>query len=70
VDGFFLFVRWLASNYDMMMFLTTFWLGFWAFIYFYLFFKEIFVLIQNFEGWDANYDFYVFAEYALLDAFL
>jgi hypothetical protein len=46
------FVRWFGFNYDMMMFLTT-WLGFWGFIYFYLFFKENLRFNPKFEGWDA-----------------
>ncbi len=45
-------VRWLGFNYDMMMFLTT-WLGFWGFVYFYLFFKENLRFNPKFEGWDA-----------------
>lgn len=46
------FVRWFGFNYDMMMFLTT-WLGFWGFVYFYLFFKENLRFNPKFEGWDA-----------------
>lgn len=45
-------VRWFGFNYDMMMFLTT-WLGFWGFVYFYLFFKENLRFNPKFEGWDA-----------------
>ena len=45
-------VRWLGFNYDMMMFLTT-WLGFWGFVYFYLFFKENLRFNPKFEGYDA-----------------
>ena len=45
-------VRWLGFNFDMMMFLTT-WLGFWGFVYFYLFFKENLRFNPKFEGWDA-----------------
>lgn len=45
-------VNWLGFNYDMMMFLTT-WLGFWGFVYFYLFFKENLRFNPKFEGWDA-----------------
>lgn len=45
-------VQWLGFNYDMMMFLTT-WLGFWGFVYFYLFFKENLRFNPKFEGWDA-----------------
>ncbi|MEB2787268.1 hypothetical protein [Algoriphagus persicinus] len=46
------FVNWFGFNYDMMMFLTT-WLGFWGFVYFYLFFKENLRFNPKFEGWDA-----------------
>lgn len=45
-------VRWLGFNYDMMMFLTS-WLGFWGFVYFYLFFKENLRFNPKFEGYDA-----------------
>ena len=45
-------VRWFGFNYDMMMFMTT-WLGFWGFVYFYLFFKENLRFNPKFEGWDA-----------------
>jgi len=45
-------IEWLGFNYDMMMFLTT-WLGFWGFVYFYLFFKENLRFNPKFEGWDA-----------------
>ncbi len=45
-------VRWFGFNYDMMMFLTT-WLGFWGFVYFYLFFKENLRFNPKFEGYDA-----------------
>lgn len=46
------FIQWLGFNYDMMMFLFT-WLGFWGFVYFYLFFKENLRFNPKFEGWDA-----------------
>jgi hypothetical protein len=45
-------VRWFGFNFDMMMFLTT-WLGFWGFVYFYLFFKENLRFNPKFEGYDA-----------------
>ncbi|REG91530.1 hypothetical protein C8N25_104144 [Algoriphagus antarcticus] len=45
-------INWFGFNYDMMMFLTT-WLGFWGFVYFYLFFKENLRFNPKFEGWDA-----------------
>lgn len=45
-------IKWFGFNYDMMMFLTT-WLGFWGFVYFYLFFKENLRFNPKFEGWDA-----------------
>ncbi|PZX47772.1 hypothetical protein [Algoriphagus chordae] len=46
------FVKWLNFNYDMMMFLSC-WLGFWGFVYFYLFFKENLRFNPKFQGWDA-----------------
>lgn len=46
------FTKWLGFNYDMMMFLAC-WLGFWGFVYFYLFFKENLRFNPKFEGWDA-----------------
>lgn len=46
------FVKWLGFNYDMLMFLTC-WLGYWGFVYFYLFFKENLRFNPKFEGWDA-----------------
>lgn len=45
-------VKWFGFSYDMIMFLTTF-LGFWGFVYFYLFFKENLRFNPKFEGWDA-----------------
>lgn len=46
------FIKWFGFNYDMMMFLSC-WLGFWGFVYFYLFFKENLRFNPKFEGWDA-----------------
>ena len=46
------FVKWLGFNYDMSMFLFC-WLGFWGFVYFYLFFKENLRFNPKFQGWDA-----------------
>lgn len=46
------FINWLGFNYEMMMFLSC-WLGFWGFVYFYLFFKENLRFNPKFEGWDA-----------------
>lgn len=46
------FAKWLGFNYDMMMFFST-WVGFWGFVYFYLFFKENLKFNPKFEGWDA-----------------
>ncbi|GMQ29581.1 hypothetical protein [Algoriphagus confluentis] len=46
------FAKWLGFNYDMMMFLST-WVGFWGFVYFYLFMKENLRFNPKFEGWDA-----------------
>lgn len=46
------FAKWLGFNYDMMMFLST-WIGFWGFVYFYLFMKENLRFNPKFEGWDA-----------------
>ncbi|MEB2782444.1 hypothetical protein U3A58_18790 [Algoriphagus sp. C2-6-M1] len=46
------FVNWFGFNYDMMMFLSC-WVGFWGFVYFYLFFKENLRFNPKFEGWDA-----------------
>ena len=46
------FAKWLSFNYDMMMFLST-WVGFWGFVYFYLFMKENLRFNPKFEGWDA-----------------
>ncbi|WP_243839779.1 hypothetical protein [Algoriphagus zhangzhouensis] len=45
-------INWFGFNYDMMMFLAT-WLGFWGFVFFYLFFKENLRFNPKFEGWDA-----------------
>ncbi|OOG69919.1 hypothetical protein [Algoriphagus sp. A40] len=45
-------VKWLGFNYDMMMFFST-WVGFWGFVYFYLFMKENLRFNPKFEGWDA-----------------
>jgi len=46
------FAKWLGFNYDMMMFFST-WVGFWGFVYFYLFMKENLRFNPKFEGWDA-----------------
>ena len=46
------FANWLGFNYDMMMFFST-WVGFWGFVYFYLFMKENLRFNPKFEGWDA-----------------
>lgn len=46
------FANWLGFNYDMMMFLSS-WVGFWGFVYFYLFMKENLRFNPKFQGWDA-----------------
>ncbi|ERM80181.1 hypothetical protein P872_14155 [Rhodonellum psychrophilum GCM71 = DSM 17998] len=46
------FVRYLNFNYEMTMFLFT-WFGFLGFVYFYLFFKENLRFNPKFEGYDA-----------------
>lgn len=46
------FVRYLNFNYEMTMFLFT-WFGYLGFVYFYLFFKENLRFNPKFEGWDA-----------------
>lgn len=46
------FAKWLGFNYDMMMFFSA-WVGFWGFVYFYLFMKENLRFNPKFEGWDA-----------------
>jgi len=46
------FATWLGFNYDMMMFFSC-WVGFWGFVYFYLFMKENLRFNPKFEGWDA-----------------
>ena len=46
------FIRYLNFNYEMTMFLFT-WFGYLGFVYFYLFIKENLRFNPKFEGWDA-----------------
>lgn len=45
-------IRGLSFNFEMTMFFFT-WIGFWGFVFFYLFFKENLNFNLKFNGWDA-----------------